>query len=42
VAAPSFFTVFTPRAAPGVLKLVSNAEPMVVWRTPPALQVFRN
>ncbi|MDX8048029.1 hypothetical protein SK571_01425 [Lentzea sp. BCCO 10_0798] len=41
-AGPTFFRVFTPRAVPGVLVLVSNAEPMVVWRTPPALQVFRN
>jgi len=42
VAAPSFVTVFLPRAVPGVLVLVSNAESTAVWRTPPALQVFRN
>ncbi|GHH51061.1 hypothetical protein [Lentzea cavernae] len=42
VAGPSFVTVFLPRAVPGVLVLVSNAEPIAVWRTPPALQVFRN
>ncbi|MFD4642494.1 hypothetical protein ACFWN2_34655 [Lentzea sp. NPDC058436] len=42
VAVPSFVTVFLPRSVPGVLVLVSNAEPIAVWRTPPALQVFRN
>ncbi|SER09919.1 hypothetical protein [Lentzea albida] len=42
MAGPSFVTVFLPRALPGVLVLVHNAEPIVVWRTPPALQVFRN
>ncbi|USX51762.1 hypothetical protein [Lentzea sp. HUAS12] len=42
VAAPSFVTVLLPRAVPPALVLVSNAEPIVVWRTPPALQVFRN
>ncbi|MDX3655935.1 hypothetical protein PV646_01335 [Streptomyces sp. ID05-26A] len=42
VTGPSFVTLFLPRAVPGVLVLVSSTEPMVVWRTPPALQVFRN
>lgn len=30
-----------PRLVAGLV-LVSTAEPIVVWRTPPALQVFRN
>ena len=33
--------VIAPRVAAGVV-LVSAAEPIAVWRTPPALQVFRN
>ena len=41
VARPSFVTVLAPLAAPGVAP-VSAAEPISVWRTPPALQVFRN
>jgi hypothetical protein len=41
VAAPSLVAEFAPRVAPAVV-LVSAAEPIVVWRTPPALQVFRN
>lgn len=41
VARPSFVTVFAPREVPDVV-LVSAAEPIAVWRTPPALQVFRN
>ncbi len=41
VARPSYVTVFAPHAAQGLV-LVSSAEPTVVWRTPPALQVFRN
>ncbi|SEQ50258.1 hypothetical protein SAMN05216188_103248 [Lentzea xinjiangensis] len=41
VARPSYVTVFAPHAMPS-LALISAAEPAVVWRTPPALQVFRN
>lgn len=41
VARPSFVTVFEPHAAPG-FAVESSAEPIEVWRTPPALQVFRN
>lgn len=41
VARPSFVTVFAPHAVPS-LALVSAAESTAVWRTPPALQVFRN
>ncbi|WP_434440506.1 hypothetical protein [Lentzea sp. E54] len=41
VARPSFVTVFAAHAEPG-LTLVSAAEPIAVWRTPSALQVFRN
>jgi hypothetical protein len=41
VARPSLVAEFAPRLAPAVV-LVSAAEPIVVWRTPPALQVFRN
>lgn len=33
--------VLPPRAVAGVV-LVSAVEPIAVWRTPPALQVFRN
>ena len=40
-ATPSFTTVFAPRRAPGAAP-VTEAEPIAVWRTPPALQVFRN
>ncbi|ANZ38570.1 hypothetical protein BBK82_23415 [Lentzea guizhouensis] len=32
----------TPRPEVEKVKPVSAAEPMAVWRTPPALQVFRN
>lgn len=39
-ARPSFVT-WAPRVA-AVRRLVSAAEPIAVWRTPPALQVFRN
>lgn len=38
---PSVVTVVMPRQAAGVVP-VSAAEPISVWRTPPALQVFRN
>ncbi|GAA3675563.1 hypothetical protein C8D88_102102 [Lentzea atacamensis] len=41
VARPAEVPVFAPREVAGVV-LVSAAEPMTVWRTPPALQVFRN
>ncbi|MET9231753.1 hypothetical protein [Lentzea sp. NPDC003310] len=41
VATPSFVTVLAPRPARGVAP-VTEAEPIAVWRTPPALQVFRN
>ncbi|MDX8034487.1 hypothetical protein SK803_30075 [Lentzea sp. BCCO 10_0856] len=38
---PSAVMALVPRLLGGVV-LVSAAEPIVVWRTPPALQVFRN
>ncbi|MEU0885071.1 hypothetical protein ABZ345_41305 [Lentzea sp. NPDC005914] len=38
---PSLVAEFAHRLAPAVV-LVSAVEPIVVWRTPPALQVFRN
>ncbi|MGW6448160.1 hypothetical protein [Lentzea sp. NPDC055074] len=41
VARPSEVAFFPPRSVAGVT-LISSAEPIVVWRTPPALQVFRN
>lgn len=41
VVRPSEVTVCAPRELPGVV-LVSAAEPIAVWRTPSALQVFRN
>jgi hypothetical protein len=41
VARPSLVAEFAPRPAAGVV-LVSAAEPIAVWRTPSALQVFRN
>jgi hypothetical protein len=41
VVRPPFVAVFEPPAAPNLV-LVSSAEPIAVWRTPPALQVFRN
>jgi hypothetical protein len=41
VARPSLVAQFAPRREDGVV-LVSAAEPMAVWRTPSALQVFRN
>ena len=41
VARPSTVMGLVPRAGAGVV-LVSAAEPIAVWRTPPALQVFRN
>lgn len=41
VARPSFVAEFAPRYETGVV-LVSAAEPATVWRTPSALQVFRN
>jgi hypothetical protein len=40
-ARPSLVTVLAPRLAAGVVP-VSAAEPIAVWRTPSALQVFRN
>lgn len=41
LAPPAEVAVFVPRATPAVV-LVSAAEPIAVWRTPSALQVFRN
>jgi hypothetical protein len=41
VSRPSAVMALVPRLVAGVV-LVSAAEPIVVWRTPPALQVFRN
>lgn len=41
VARPAEAPVFAPREVRGVVP-VSAAEPIAVWRTPPALQVFRN
>ncbi|MET9627657.1 hypothetical protein ABZX92_09360 [Lentzea sp. NPDC006480] len=41
MAKPSFVTVFEPPAEPSLVP-ASSAEPIAVWRTPPALQVFRN
>lgn len=41
VARPSLVAEFAPRLAPAVVP-VSAAEPIAAWRTPPALQVFRN
>jgi hypothetical protein len=41
VARPPFVTVPAPLPVPGFVP-VSAAEPISVWRTPPALQVFRN
>ncbi|SDG94296.1 hypothetical protein SAMN05216553_113231 [Lentzea fradiae] len=41
VAAPSFVAVSEPHPAPAPA-VESFAERIVVWRTPPALQVFRN
>jgi hypothetical protein len=38
---PTLVAEFAPRPEVTVL-LVSAAEPIAVWRTPPALQVFRN
>lgn len=38
---PSLVTEFAPRLE-ATVRLVSAAEPIAVWRTPPALQVFRN
>jgi len=39
---PDEVVVFAPLPTAGVVLLVSAAEPIAVWRTPPALQVFRN
>ena len=41
VVRPSVVTLIVPRPAAGVVP-VPEAEPIVVWRTPPALQVFRH
>lgn len=38
---PAEVAVFAPHTSAGV-EPVSAAEPIAVWRTPPALQVFRN
>lgn len=38
---PALVAEFAPRLEAAV-QLVSAAEPIAVWRTPPALQVFRN
>ncbi|GGU36109.1 hypothetical protein [Lentzea flava] len=42
VARPSEVTAHAHREEHGVVVLVSAAESTAVWRTPPALQVFRN
>jgi hypothetical protein len=41
VVRPSLVAEFAPRPVAGVV-LVAAAEPIAVWRTPSALQVFRN
>lgn len=40
VAGPTLVAEFAPRTPAAVV--VESAEPIAVWRTPPALQVFRN
>ncbi|MEV6242137.1 hypothetical protein [Lentzea sp. NPDC051838] len=41
IATPKLVAEFAQREESAVV-LVSAAEPIAVWRTPPALQVFRN
>ncbi|HUQ55464.1 hypothetical protein [Lentzea sp.] len=41
LARPSSVTAIAPQDKPRSVP-VSSAEPLTVWRTPPALQVFRN